>query len=97
MADQSVVEPKATEIYKTDDMKLIAFLLGLDCKIKEGKLRDDNRVDFFISGQDVSRKVADWDSIESPQAKWAHKIFNGLDHARDMATRLKKENSVNKK
>ena len=49
------------QVYRADNLHLIAFLVARGCRIKDSKLRSDRLVDFFICGDEVHNLVKEYD------------------------------------
>jgi hypothetical protein len=88
MSDKPIEEVQS---FKTDDLKLACFLLARGCRVKDKKLRDDNRVDFFVIGNDVFDLVKEHE-MGSPNTLIAVHLYDSkMEFLRDICSRVKRE------
>ena len=79
------------QAFKTDDLKLACFLLARGCRVKDKKLRDDNRVDFMITGSDVFALVKEHESGSTNTLIAVHVYDAAMERIRDICSRVKRE------
>ena len=78
------------QIYKSDDIELISFLLARESRIKDVVLRNDRRVDFFVVGPAVFTLVKDYDAHSRNTLVSVHEYTSAMKHVRDAISRVKK-------
>ena len=83
----------AEQTHKTDNIKLVVFLLSRGCLLKEATLRSDNRVDFIISGDNTTELVREHRMCSPNTLVQVHSYDSKTEFVRDEITRLKKENA----
>lgn len=86
-------KPEEVQAFKTDDLKLACFLLARGCRVKDKKLRSDNRVDFFIMGADVFGLVSEHEMGSPNTLIPVHLYDSRVEHLRDICSRVKREQS----
>ena len=84
-------EPAGEQVHKTENLKLVAFLLSRGCFVKEATLRSDNRVDFVIAGDNISELVREHRMCSPNTLVQVHSYDSKTEFARDEITRLRKE------
>lgn len=93
-----MAEERTTEeqLYKADDIKLIAYLLARGCRVKDSSVRPDNRVDFFIVGDGIHSIVKEYDMKSKNTLVPVHEYTAAMEHVRDMITRVKSQSRSKK-
>jgi hypothetical protein len=86
-----VVKKEEVQLYKTDELELSAFLVARGCRMQERALRDDNRVDFTISGDKTFSLVKEFEMSSPNTLVPVHDLFKSLRLLRDTCTRIKRE------
>jgi hypothetical protein len=87
----SETEPSSEQLYKSDDLKLTCFLLSRGCRVHDRKLRQDNRVDFFVVGDNVFDLVKEHE-MGSPNTLVPVHVYDAkLEFLRDICSRIKRE------
>ena len=94
MTDKPIEEVQA---FKTDDLKLACFLLARGCRVKDRKLREDNRVDFFIIGADVFDLVKEHEMGSPNTLIPVHLYDSKMEFLRDICSRVKRESASQKR
>lgn len=83
--------PEEVQVFKTDDLKLACFLLARGCRVKDKKLREDNRVDFFVTGSDVFNLVKEHEMGSPNTLISVHLYDSKMEFLRDICSRVKRE------
>lgn len=78
------------EVYKSDDIKLVSFLLARGGRMKETVLRRDRRVDFFVVGSSIFERVKEYDMHSKNTLVSVHDFTGAMEHVRDAIARAKK-------
>lgn len=85
-------ETAPEEVYKSDDIKLVSFLLARGCRIKDVVLRGDRRVDFFIVSSVVFALTREYEMHSKNTLVPVHDYTASMEHVRDAISRVKKGN-----
>ena len=79
------------QLYKSDDLKLVSFLLARGCRVKDKQLRNDNRVDFFVVGEAILDLVKEHEMGSPNTLVSVHSYDAKTEFLRDICSRVKKE------
>jgi hypothetical protein len=89
--------PEEVQVFKTDDLKLACFLLARGGKVKDKGLRDDNRVDFFVTGADIFALVKEHETGSANTLIPVHLYDAKMEFLRDICSRVKREAGSHKR
>ncbi len=85
------------QVYRSDDLKLVSFLLSRGCRVEDKKLRKDNRVDFFIVGVKTLDLVKEHEMGSPNTLVPVHLYDSKIEFLRDICSRVKREASHSRK
>ena len=86
-----MTQPEEVQAFKTDDLKLACFLLARGCRVKDRNLREDNRVDFFVTGPKVFDLVKEHEMGSENTLVSVHQYDACMERLRDICSRVKRE------
>lgn len=84
-------KPEEVQAFKTDDLKLACFLLARGCRVTDKHLREDNRVDFMVTGKDVFNLVKEHEMGSPNTLIPVHLYDSKMEFLRDICSRVKRE------
>lgn len=89
VGDNQEIRPE--EVYKSDNLKLIRYLIARGCRLKDAILSKERRVDFFVVGPDVFALVKDYETLSPHVLVSVHALNSADENLKDKIGSLKKQ------